>query len=269
MRTVYATVLEVQDDDDISSTFVYVGRWISDWYRRRRVSVDEALVGLVNDDIEIFPMPGHKLTVKHYAAAEFQGQSLVDLTWSYPDDYDKSLGWRTHLALLRGLSGLALSLEVAVTGLSFQVAPTNIKLGSPRLARDVTRLRSVRLGGRLYNATSELVSADAVDSLCQDLADQVRPHPIVLVSRRAHDDVPLVDAQQLAESLSGVAKVYELADKWSAFRLTELLGKTLSCYEGAVRIYWPRFNLQTDPFLHPLWRPWQLAADGSADRSLR
>lgn len=268
MRTVYATALEVTGDEDISATFGYVGRWISDWYRRRRVSIDDALTGLGTDDIEVAPMPGHKVSVRHSAAADLKDQSLVDLTWSYPDDYDKSLGWSTRLAMLRAPSGLALSLEVAVTGLSFQVAPANIKLGSPRLARDITRLPSVRLGGRPYNATSELLSADAVDSLCDDLADPARPHPIVLVSRRTYDDMPLVDAQQLAESLSGVAKVYELADKWSAFRLTEILGKALSCYEGAVRIYWPRFSLQADPFLHPLWMPWQLANDGSADRSL-
>lgn len=268
MRTVYATALEVRDDDDISATFGYVGRWISDWYRRRRVSVDDVLAGLGTDDIEVTPMPEHKLSVKHSAAADLKGQHLVDLTWSYPDDYDKSLGWATRLAMLRSPSGLALSLEVAVTGLSFQVAPANIKLGSPRLARDVTRLPSVRLGGLPYNATAELLSAEAVDILGNDLADPARPHPIVLVSRRTHDDIPLVDAQQLAESLSGVAKVYELADKWSAFRLTEILGKALSCYEGAVRIYWPRFSLQADPFMHPLWMPWQLASDGSADRSM-
>lgn len=269
MRTVYATVLEVQDEVEISATFGYVGQWISDWYRRRRVSFDDVLAELVTDDIEVSPIPGHKLSVKHHTASDLKGQSLVDLTWSHPDDYDKSLGWSTHLALLRTPSGLTLSLDVAVTGLSFRVAPTNIKLGSPRLARDVTRLKTVRLGGRTYNATPELVSADVVDSLCEDLADPARPHPIVLVSRRAVDDIPLVDAQQLAESLSGVAKVYELVDKWSAFRLTELLGKALSCYEGAVRIYWPRFSPQADPFVHPLWMPWQFADDGSADRSLR
>ncbi len=268
MRTVYATVLEVRADDDISATFGYVGRWISDWYRRRQVSFDDVLAGLGTDAIEVEPMPGHKLSVKHSTAVDIKGQHLVDLTWSYPDDYDKSLGWNTHLAMLRAPSGLALSFEVGVTGLSFQVAPANIKLGSPRLARDITRLRSVWLGGRPYNATSELLSADAIDNLCDDLADPERPHPIIVVSRRTHDDLPLVDAQQLAESLSGVAKVYELANKWAVFRLTEILGKALSCYEGAVRIYWPRFNLQTEPFLHPLWTPWQLANDGWADRSL-
>lgn len=268
MRTVYATALNVRDDDDISATFDFVGRWISDWYRCRKVSVDDVLAGLITDDIEVTPMPEHKLSVKHSVAADLKGQHLVDLTWSYPDYYDKSLGWTTRLAMLRSPSGLALSLEVAVTGLSFQVAPANIKLGSPRLARDVTRLPSVSLGGLPYNANAELLSAETVEILYDNLANPARPHPIVLVSRRTLDDMPLVNAQHLAKSLPGVAKVYELADKWSAFRLTEILGKALSCYEGAVRIYWPRFSLQADPFMHPLWMPWQLTHDGSVDRSM-
>jgi hypothetical protein len=80
--------------------------------------------------------------------------------------------------------------------------------------------------------------------------------------------MPLFNSNELAERLAGVAKVYELADKWAAFRLTEEVGKTLTCFGGAVRLYWPRFNVQSDPFTHPLWMPWQFKDADTTERTL-
>jgi len=265
VRTVYATVLELKNGEDILATLDYVGRWISDWYRRQRVSVDDVLGAIVAGDIEAHPMEGHTLAVKHFAAQEFPGQNLIELNWTYPDQYDKSLGWSTRLLLLRRTAGLLLSLEVAVTGLSFKVAPATIKLGSPRVIRDAARLRSVFLGGQPYNVTPELVSAETADVMATELADPMRPYAVVVVSRRARDDAPMLDAVSLADRVAGVAKVYELSDKWSAFRLTEEVGKQLSCFDGAIRVYWPGFSLQSDPFQHPLWTSWQLADDGAVE----
>lgn len=269
VRTVYATVLEVTNQQDISSALEYVGLWISDWYRRQRVSVDDALGSMLSGDIETAPIEGHLLAVKHFAASAFPGQSLIELNWTYPDQYDESLGWATRLLLLRRSAGLLMSLEVAVTGLSFRIAPAAIRLGSPRVVRDVARLRSAYLGGQPYNVASELVSAETVDLLAGELTDAARAYAVVLVSRRARDDAPLMDAVSLADRIAGVAKVYELADKWSSFRLTEVVGKPLSCFDGAVRIYWPGFSLQSDPFQHPLWTPWHLADEGLAERGMR
>jgi hypothetical protein len=117
--------------------------------------------------------------------------------------------------------------------------------------------------------TPELVSAETADLLAAELADPMRPYAVVVVSRRARDDVPMLDAVSLADRVAGVAKVYELADKWSAFRLTEEVGKQLSCFDGAVRVYWPGFSLQSDPFQHPLWTSSQLADDGAVERGMR
>ena len=269
MRTVYATALELRDGKDISATLDYVGRWISDWYRRQRVSVDDVLGAMVSGDLEAHPMDGHTLAVKHFSANESPGQNLIELNWTYPDQYDKSLGWSTRLLLLRREAGLLVSLELAVTGLSFRVAPAAIKLGSPRVIRDVARLRSACLGGQPYNVTPELLSAETAELLATELADPMRPYAVVVVSRRVRDDAPLLDAVSLSDRVAGVAKVYELADKWSAFRLTEEVGKQLSCFDGAVRVYWPGFNLQSDPFQHPLWTPWQVADEGAAERVMR
>jgi len=268
MRTVYATALKVCVQSDISDSLNYIGRWIQDWYLRQRLSVD-VFQSLGEGDLELSPAEGHHITIRHHISRDAAGEPLVDLRWAYPDQYDKSLGWIIALSLLRQGDELLLSLDVGVTGLHLVIAPASIKLGSPRVIRDITRLRSVRLGNHPYSLTPELIGAEDVQLLVSELADSTRPYPIVVVSRGAHDDVPLTNSHDLAERLAGVAKVYELADKWAGFRLTEEVGKALSCFGGAVRLYWPRFNSEADPFAHPLWMPWQFRDAAAADRALR
>lgn len=267
MRSVYAASLEVGAQSDVSDSLNYIGRWIQDWYLRQRLSVD-VFESLGNGDLAVTPAEGHQLSIRHLASKEAPGERLVDLRWAYPDQYDKSLGWVTALSMLRQGEGLLLSIEVSVTGLQLVIAPASIKLGSPRVIRDIARLRSVSLGGHLYSLTPELVGAEHVESLVRELTDSTRRHPIVLVSKRVQDDLPLINSNELAERLAGVAKVYELADKWAAFRLTEEVGKALSCYGGAVRLYWPHFNVQVDPFTHPVWMPWQFKDADATERTL-
>lgn len=267
MRTVYATALELRAAADASSAIDYVGRWVHEWYRRQRLSV-EVLENLTAGDAEVMPAEGHQLVIKHSSSAQFPNAHLVDLHWEYPDQYDKSLGWVTRISLLKKADHLLVSLDVAVTGLQLIVAPARIKLGSPRVIRDIARLRTTYVNGHPYNLTPEVVGAEYVELLASELADQARPYPIVLVSRRLADDVPLIDSTDLSDRLAGVAKVYELADKWAAFRLTEELGKPLSCFAGAVRVYWPRFTRQDDPFAHPVWMPWQFRDAEFVDRNL-
>jgi hypothetical protein len=78
-------------------------------------------------------------------------------------------------------------------------------------------------------------------------------------------ETTLIDVDRLAEGVSGLMKVYELADKWAAYRLTDELGKTLSCYNGAVRIYWPRFGLTLTSVRHFAWMPVHLRTLHSTD----
>lgn len=267
MRTVYATVLEIGEQAEVSVALNHIGQWIRDWYLRHRLSV-EVLESLGTGDLTVAPAKGHQLSVRHHASKVAPDEQLVDLHWAYPDQYDKSLGWVIALSLLRQGQGLLLSMDVAVSGLRHVVAPASVKLGSPRVIRDIARLRSVRHAGHPYSVTPELVGAEHVELLVSELCDPTRPHPIVLVSRRVQDDMPLANSSELAERLAGVAKVYEMADKWAAFRLTEEVGKALSCYGGAVRLYWPGFNDQEDPFKHPVWMPWQFKDADATERSL-
>ena len=166
MRTVYATVLELRASPDVSAAMQYVGRWIQDWYHRQRLSVD-VIENLEGGDLTVAPAEGHQLTIRHHVSKESPSARLIDLNWTYPDQYDKGLGWVISLSLLRIKDDLMLSMSVAVRGLDLVVAPAHIKLGSPRVVRDIGRLHSLHLGGKPYRITPELVGAEYVELLVQ------------------------------------------------------------------------------------------------------
>jgi len=59
------------------------------------------------------------------------------------------------------------------------------------------------------------------------------------------------------DKLLGLAHVYEI-DREAGFDLTRQLGKSSSCFNGAVRVYWPGFT-PSSYVRHPLYLPEQVA----------
>ncbi|MCL4233943.1 MAG: hypothetical protein KJ042_05450 [Deltaproteobacteria bacterium] len=57
-----------------------------------------------------------------------------------------------------------------------------------------------------------------------------------------------------------------LIDSAASWGLTDALGRRLSCYDGAIRIYWPKFTLKDDPHRHPLWTADRLESIGDDPR---
>jgi len=99
-----------------------------------------------------------------------------------------------------------------------------------------------------------LLPVAEVSAFCKSvLLAPNRSLPVVMVSHDTYSDRPVVDADEIHASLLGLAQVVLLQDKWASFVLTDILGKQLSCYNGAVRLYWPGLTLQSTPLDHPLF----------------
>lgn len=269
MRTVYATTLTVNNPADSKIALKAMGEWVRAWYERQPVRVlwpkdfQRVFEGANPVELLLEPKPGHRIVLSSRAPTP-EGL-LVDLVWDYPDMYDQTLGWTIRLGALLTNEVLTISIEVAVKGLTFQIVPASVKLGAPRLVRDISRLRSVSIGTHSYNLAAEITSAEEIEVLAERLLDQTRAFPVVVVSRQLSNERPLVNSLDLVERLAGIVQVFELEDRWAGFALTDQLGKELSCYAGAVRLYWPRLSLKDDPFRHPSWMPWALADAASVE----
>jgi len=98
---------------------------------------------------------------------------------------------------------------------------------------------------------------DEGESLALEIKNENRSVPILVVSRNWGDlALPELDIK-LTNDLAGVADVV-IVDEDAAWALTDGLGKSLSCYRGGVRLYWPQFSTLHEPYRHPLWTAEQL-----------
>lgn len=132
--------------------------------------------------------------------------------------------------------------------------PSRPSIHPPRLVRDIIQRYETRVGNIEARTTPRLIGADTIWDLERDLFRPDRLIPIVVISR-TFDQELLLHPTQLADQLAGLAQVVELQDFDTAFALTDCVTKELSAFNGAVRIYWPKFHVSANPYLHRLYLP--------------
>jgi hypothetical protein len=173
---------------------------------------------------------------------------LFTATIEQTDSEDSLYYWRTQLdvgaAEMESWVQVRVGLGTLIEGL---VSRPRVEPGRPGVVRRlVDHLELVRDGiplGVVHPVTSANTAA-----FVQFLRRADRTLPVVAVSC-GDDGSTFVDASHLADRLLGLAHVAEL-DRRASWGVTEELGKTLGCYRGALRIYWPRFNDGDDPYHH-------------------
>lgn len=83
------------------------------------------------------------------------------------------------------------------------------------------------------------------------LADE-RQLPLIVVSRDFGSQLIPRLSQTLAERGAGICHVVTI-DEDVSWKMTENLGRDWSCFNGAVRVFWPRTVLSSHPKKHPIW----------------
>lgn len=152
------------------------------------------------------------------------------------------------------------------------IRPIRIDPKCPRVVRSLLDcMRGWFHGPSELHTLQKLAGKANGEALAKQITDPSRTVPIITISEDT--DTPILPGLggQVAYDLAGLANVY-IIDGDVSWELTRLLGKRLSCFAGGVRVYWPKFTLQADPFSHPLWTESRLseyAGDRSAIESLR
>lgn len=230
--------------------------WCAGWYARKLSSpaqlpaVDGGRTG---------PMDGH--VVEAIAGSEDPSGGEWELRWSYPSDVDSSALWTTEIRLLWDGEGVEVSIVLSIGSTDFAVRPFSYDVFPPRLVRTLVDSHACELGGRPLRSTAQQVTLSNVAGFVSEhLCDDRRRLPILLVSRERHSNLFLADPTDLARELCGLAEVWAINDKWTSYALSDALGARLSCFDGAVRTYWPGFTLTSDPFQHPIILPAKLRA---------
>jgi hypothetical protein len=224
--------------------------WIEGWYRRWKNSE----IVLPSDLKPFEPMPGHRIR----AASEVTdaGESCWALIWSYPHPEDESLQWQARIVFAQSPSSSEFALTLQLDSREMRFRPPELTLRSPRLVGEVASSLDCRVGtDKVTERGVPLRTADIEEFVERRLLSPERRLPAITLSRRTYDDEFVIDPDRLGRRLVGLAVVYSLSERGASYRLTDLMPPKLSCYNGAVRVYWPGFSRSDPPTRHPLYHP--------------
>ena len=183
-----------------------------------------------------------------------------------PDNQVPDRTWITEAMLApAGAGALRLGCRLQCATPGTPVLPRSV----PGFLHAVAREHEIRLDGvEIEPAALAVETGEDTDALVRLLLDPGRRSPVVGVSMEiaGGEGWPLLDTDRLAEAVFGTAHV-RLLTYPASFWLTDRIGKRLSVFNGAVRIWWPDLHPDDDPFDHPLWLAERIRDDEDAARA--
>jgi hypothetical protein len=187
---------------------------------------------------------------------DIDNRALYHITVRRPDAFDPSIEWLTTIDTVRTGDVIEVGVSVEEDLRHLRVPPSPLAPPLVQLLHDLAA-QGARAGTqRVRSTVTTLMGTDQIDSFVQAcLLDPERRLPVVLFTALKESDgvypSEAGDPVLAARELCGLAHVYVLPHVEDSHRLTKRL-HMLSAYDGAVRIYWPRFRLADPPPRHPL-----------------
>ncbi|HZZ56484.1 MAG TPA: hypothetical protein VFE31_01545 [Opitutaceae bacterium] len=166
------------------------------------------------------------------------------------------LTWVSDLALLREEDGRHFfSFTQSIGRQDGGVMLERRRPGRPRVIATLVRdFRATSGGVPLSGAPIQLKAVEQdLKKFIAWLESPKRSHPIVLVSVHRQSSRPLINPRELADHLAGIAHVIVAESPGVSSGLSKLLPRWLTCFDGAVRVYWPGFRRSSRTVDHRLW----------------
>lgn len=261
MRDVYACRLPLVEEGPSSFNRVLA-------LLRRELVEDLGLDGTALDAKEgsLSPHAGVALRWQLLTAPGVEDR-LWTLRLQRPHEYDAELTSHVNVDVALESGAVWVGVRLALRPTGHRVLPVRFEIRPPALVGAVVDAEEVvEDGWRLTREPAWAVDDDGVRGLAHLLLDPDRVLPVVVVTPAEiyddeHDEYhvePVVDPDAIAATLVGLAHVITIETMALPRRLTDLVGRQLSVFSGAVRLYRPEVDTGT-PAVHPLWTPERLA----------
>ncbi len=256
MRTVYACVLDVSVRSPETSVqgferlWSLATQWVEGIYKTRW-----------QQTLKIAPVQPRSSPINLHSLQTQREQSaggicvLASLEWSFPDDEDRGLHWLHYLQFARNGPKIEASVAIRIVSRHAIAKPLSYTLRRPDIVDQIVQNFQCSIGRSTIPLKHRELGRDEVEPFVDDtLCSPDRWLPVVVISPDQGMRDYRVDPAELQQTLLGHAQVIALRDVSAGREWTETLGnKELSCYLGAVRLYWPGFNKRAKPTDHPLY----------------
>jgi hypothetical protein len=250
MRPVYATYLEFQPGTNAKDVHRQVCAWLTDRARAPRTLHDTW--GRLGREVIGLPAKHGILDLDVIKVGDDQ---LWQSAWSAPSDGDRSLNIIHDICVAdidgRASASVVLRIERQVE----QLAPLRYNIRPPSLVRELAhRFPCEDAGLRMTSKPRPLTEQGVERFVNEILLNSRRARPVLLLTVNCGHEEPVLDAEDLARDLCGLAHVYTATDRETTYKLSDLL-PGLSAWGGAIRLYWPGMTRFDDPRDHPYYTP--------------
>lgn len=217
------------------------------WLRSKYAGWDGALPP---EDAPDHPAEGVTIATKTRTLEEGRYRLL---TLEHPDRQLHGRVWRTELTLASDGATTECSLVLYTRTTEFGIAPPHTaQIHTPRLLRTIIERYDTFIGKEPISRQVLYADEHNIDDLVAILENPKRRVPVVLVSHEARTGEVLIDPMTLADRLLGHARIIVITPAGS-YALSDRVGRTLSCFDGGVRVYWPGFHRTDEMYRHPLY----------------
>lgn len=254
MRTVYACVLDVavKPPETSAQGFERLFKLATDWVEALYQERWQAKCRVVANEPRAVPLPGHGVQAQRDGVSGVC--ELASLEWSYPDDQDAGLQWIIAGQFARNGPKLEASVSIRIVSTHPIAKPLSYTLKRPSLVDKLLQSFLCSIGKTpIPLKPRELAKEEAEPFVDDILCAPDRWLPVVTISAEQGMRDYLIDPNEMQQTLLGHAQVVAFRDSWTSRAWTDALTvKELSCYNGAVRLYWPGFTRKAKPSDHPL-----------------
>ncbi len=264
MYTIYANRFDLPAGS-FDDALAELHTWMADYYAAR--DVDAPMPSVDEPTVTHAPCAGHAIESRLQA---HDGDRLLDLAWILRMEHGGEVTERRLGAKLLGVEDAAeLSLSVAASWPTFRVAPVASQ-GDERpslVDRMLARFDCTVSGWPVRRAPASL-SAPDLAPFCHDVLEHPdRSLPLVLISCARATGAPVCDPVRVQDRLISLANVYVL-DPSASRALSTQVGSVRSCYNGALRLYWPGFTRRSAPRAHPYYLAPSLRRHEASERRI-
>jgi len=248
MRTVarYSLNVSVSEPRDVLGDYLNLLDKSEAWLGAKGQRVEE------RNPEEVLRYPdGREGTVRRWEI-DLGAGGLRELVLSEP--IDGAAAFETRLLVGLSERSIAVLCDLRVGGRDQPVGPIRFDAGCPRILRDLLSYDLPWTYGAfpLSKGAVRFRGNEGGEAFAKLLTEPTRTLPVVAVT--GYEGLMLHPgiAEDLSRDLAALAVVAVLDDH-ATWRLTQALGAASSCYNGAIRLYWPRFDPDLDRQAHPVW----------------